>query len=233
VKHLEAEQWSRQSGPLHGLDARAKLIAVLIALVFIGTARPWTPRHAGFYAILALLAALLSRLEWSGLARRLALILPFPVTFAVLSWISTGDGAGAAGLISRSLVSASFAVVLIGVTSVPSLLEGAARLGAPRILISVMRFLYRYLFVLFDQALRMRDAASCRGGFRWHAASGAAAALFASSEERAARIHRAMPARGFRGRDPALSLPAWRLADTVLVIGTPVALATARILWQL
>jgi energy-coupling factor transporter transmembrane protein EcfT len=76
VKHLETEQWSRQSGPLHGLDARAKLIAVLIALVFIGTARPWTPRHAGFYAILALLAALLSRLEWSGLARRLALILP-------------------------------------------------------------------------------------------------------------------------------------------------------------
>ena len=34
-----------------------------------------------------------------------------------------------------------------------ALLEGAARLGAPKLLITVTQFVYRYLFVLFEQAL--------------------------------------------------------------------------------
>jgi cobalt/nickel transport system permease protein len=215
------------------LDARAKLIAVIVVLAFIATARPWSPRHVAFYAMLAAAAALLSQLSWAGLARRLALLLPFPVVFAVLSWVSSGQLAHAAALVTRSIVSASFAVILIGVTPVPELLEGAGRIGVPRVLITVTQFLYRYLFVLFDQAVRMKQAAACRGGFRWSAASGAAAALFASSEERAARVHRAMLARGFHGHDPVLTPPLWRHADTLLVAGALIFLSGARLLWQL
>ena len=233
MKHLEVERWGRQAGPLHRFDARAKLIAVLIVLAFIGTARPWSVWHAGFYAFLALLTAIVSRLSWAGLARRLTLLLPFPMTFAALTWISIGDATYAAGLVSRSLISACFAVVLIGVTSVPALLEGVARLGVPRVLVSVTQLLYRYLFVLFDQAVRMRLAAACRGGFRWSAATGAAAALFASSEERAGRVHCAMLARGFQGQDPVLSQPSWHTADTLLVSGTTMGLMAARFLWRL
>jgi len=233
VKHLEVENWSRRTGPLHRLDARAKVIAVLLILVFAATARPWTPGHVAFYAALALAAAAFSKQSWRGLARRLLLVMPFPLVFAGLSWVSTGNGAHAAALVSRSMVSAAFAVVLISVTPLPALLEGVARLGAPRVLTSVAQLVYRYLFVLFDQAMRMRLAAACRGGFRWHAASSAAAALFASSEERALRVHRAMQARGFQGRDPVLTAPAWRPADTLLVVCAVSALLTARLLWQL
>ena len=233
MRHLEVERWRSVPGPLRQLDARAKLITVLVILVFIATARPWTLKHAAFYAGLALLAMLVSRLPWAGLLRRLAVILPFTVTFAALAWLSTGDGARAAGLISRSLVSAAFAVVMVGVTPVPALLDGAGRMGAPVMLISVAQFLYRYLFVLFDQALRMKQAAACRGGLRWDSASGAAAALYVSSQERAIRIHGAMLARGFRGGSPALSPPRWHSLDTILVMGMVALLGMARILWGL
>jgi cobalt/nickel transport system permease protein len=233
VRHLEVERWHRQAGPLQGLDARAKLISVIIMLAFIGTARPWTASHALFYASLAVAAVIASRLPWAGVLRRLAVILPFSLTFALLSWISTGDPIRAAGLVSRSAVSCAFAVVLIGVTPVAALLDGIRSMGAPRMLMVVSQFLYRYLFVLFDQSMRVRQASACRGGFRWAAASGAAAALFASSQERAERIHWAMLARGFHGSIPSLNPPVWRASDTGLVAATATLLAGSRILWRL
>ncbi len=233
MQHLEVDGCSRRSSPLHRLDARAKLVAVLITLAFIGSARPWTVRHAAFYVLLSAVAALVARLSWRGLSHRLALVLPFPVAFASLAWLSNGDPAHAAGLVTRSVVSASFALILIGVTPAPAILDGAARLGVPGVMISVTQLLYRYLFVLLDQSVRVRNAAACRGGFRWSAAAGAAAALFTSSEDRAERIHRARLARGHQGTDRLLTQPIWRPADTFLVVGTSAALLTARLLWRL
>ena len=70
MRHLEVERWRSVPGPLHKLDARAKSIAVLAMLVFIATARPWTPMHAAFYALLAWSAMLVSRLPWRSEERR-------------------------------------------------------------------------------------------------------------------------------------------------------------------
>ena len=161
------------------------------------------------------------------------MVLPFPLVFAGMSWLASRDTAQAAGLITRSVISAAFALILIGVTTAPALLDGAARLGVPAVLISVAQLLYRYLFVLFDQSVRLRNAAACRGGFRWSAAAGAAAALFASSEDRAERIHRAMLARGHQGPVRLLTQREWRAADTLLLTGTLGVLLAARLLWRL
>ena len=76
VKHLEVDGWSRRSSPLHRLDARAKLAAVLVTLAFIGSARPWTARHAIFYADLAVAAGLVN-LSSSAVRE---VITRFPVT---------------------------------------------------------------------------------------------------------------------------------------------------------
>lgn len=233
MRHLESERWSRGDSVLHRLDPRCKLLAALLVLGFIGTASPWEARHVAGYGILAAVTIAASRLPLVGLARRVAVILPFTLSFALAAWISTGDPARAAALLSRSSISAVFVIVLSGVTSMPALLEAAGRFGAPKMLVTVSQFLYRYLFVLIDQATRLRQAALCRGGFRWDASAGAAAALFASSEERATRIHRAMLARGFDGAFSTLNALTWRWQDTVsLVIGLSV-LAFGRMKWGL
>jgi energy-coupling factor transporter transmembrane protein EcfT len=48
----------------------------------------------------------------------------------------------------------------------------------------------------------MRIAARSRGGFRFDAAAGALAVLFARAWERAEAVHQSMLARGFQGRFP-------------------------------
>lgn len=234
MRHLEADQWSRGAGTLHRRDARSKLAAVLVVLAFIGTARPWQWPHGVFYGSLAMAALLAAQIPWRSFFRRLFVVLPFTGIFALLTWLSTGDSARAGVLLSRSLISVAFAIALTATTPAHALLAGAERLGAPRLLVAVAQMVHRYLFVLIDQALRMRQAARSRGGFRWSAAAGAAAALLLSSEQRATRIHQAMLARGFTGRLPELSAAAhWDALDSALLGGTALTLLLARLLWRL
>jgi cobalt/nickel transport system permease protein len=79
-------------------------------------------------------------------------------------------------------------------------LQAAARFGAPRLLLEVMHFIWRYLGVLSQQAWRMRTAALARGASRSFEVSAASLALLlASSYARAERVHRAQLSRGGGG----------------------------------
>ena len=103
----------------------------------------------------------------------------------------------------------------------------------------VAQFLYRYLFVISEEAQHMRKAALARGATmrglagnraRFRAAAGALAVLFARSYARAGEIHRAMLARGFQGHIETLAALHFRRADLALVIAGslgPVALRLA------
>jgi cobalt/nickel transport system permease protein len=103
-------------------------------------------------------------------------------------------------------------------------LRGLEAAGAPRFLLLVAQFLYRYLFVISEEAQHMRTAAAARGAFarglaarpeRFRAAAGALAVLFARSYQRAEEIHHAMIARGFEGRFHPLEGLRFGAADAV------------------
>ncbi|MEZ5353783.1 MAG: energy-coupling factor transporter transmembrane component T [Bryobacteraceae bacterium] len=223
--HLDPDAWSRGDSWLHRRDGRAKLLALIALLAGIGT----TSAPSAYAAIVGVLA-LVSRLPLRGIAMRAALVLPFTMTFAAVS-ILGGDWARAQAVIARSLLSATVVVVAIGVTPFASLLRAAERMGAPRLLVQVTQFLYRYLFVLFDEAARMRWAAQSRGGFRWDAAGGAVAVLFASSYQRAEGIHRAMLSRGFQGSFPAIDATRFGAPEIAMTAGVVALLVAMRLIW--
>jgi len=106
----------------------------------------------------------------------------------------------------------------------------------PRFLLMVAQFVYRYLFVISEEAQHMRVAAASRAGTGrargavFRAAAGALAVLFARSYERASAIHRAMLARGFEGRFRLIAAPRLGAADAVFVAAAAVPLAL-RIAW--
>jgi cobalt/nickel transport system permease protein len=111
--------------------------------------------------------------------------------------------------------------------------------GAPRFLLMVAQFLYRYLFVISEEAQHMSKAAAARGatvrglagnGARFRAAAGALAVLFARSYGRAEEIHRAMLSRGFPGYFRPLSAPRFRGADAVFLALCGVSLVSIRII---
>ena len=210
MHHVEVEGWSRVASPLHRRDARCKLAALTAFLVAVSTtpisgeAARVSLAYAAFAALLVSAGAA-SHVPIAGLMRRAALVLPFSATFALITWWS-GDPARAVAIAEKSFLSGFGALLLIATTPLTQLLAALEWLRVPRLLILVTQFIYRYLFVISEQAQHMRLAAQSRSGSgapatrRFQAAAGALSVLFARSWERADGIYRAMLARGFTGR---------------------------------
>jgi cobalt/nickel transport system permease protein len=222
LRHALVERWSRGSSALHSVDARAKLGALLVFLTALATTSERVPRvYAGYFVLLAGTIAM-ARLPVSAMLARAALVLPFSAVFALATWWA-GDPGGALVLVAKSFLSVLAALALAASTPWVRLLDALASLHVPRPLLLVIQFLYRYLFVVTDQAARMRLAARSRhsAGSGWalgfHAAAGAVGVLFARSWLRADGIYRAMLARGFTRRFPALAATPFHPRDAVFL----------------
>ncbi len=230
-----ADRWSRGSGPLHSLDARVKLAVLIVYLLAIASSTVWNQTaFAGYAAILAAGMAA-SRLPLSALGARLLFLLPFSGIFALIAWLS-GDTPRALALVEKSLLSGLGVVVMVATTPLEEIVRALEFFRVPRSLVLVMQFLYRYLFVIADQAHRMRMAAACRQGNRagrrprFQAAAGIVGVLFARSWQRADHVYRAMAARGFQGTFPAMNPARFRVADVVFLCSSVVAALTVRLM---
>ena len=235
MHHLTLDHWSRGATALHRRDPRVKIVSVLVFLVVLATAhRELAWLGAALFTVL-LVAAWRARLPLAGALARAGVVLPFTAVFALVSCLA-GDPARGAALAMKSYLSALAVLLLVSTTPLPLLLRGFEMTGAPRFLLMVAQFLYRYLFVISEEAQHMRKAALARGATvrglagnraRFRAAAGALAVLFARSYARAAEIHRAMLARGFPGYfRPLIELHFHRADVMFLVLGvlTPVVL---------
>jgi cobalt/nickel transport system permease protein len=224
LHHVLLDRWSQGASPLHRRDARAKILALLVFLVVLATTPADAVAVLAIYGALLAAAILIAQLPLGLIVTRAMVVLPFSLTFALISWLA-GEPLRALALVEKSYLSTVAVLLLAAVTPLPLLLGGLERLGFPRLLVLVAQFLYRYLFVLSEQAQHMRLAASCRNGgaghrrgSRFRAATGALAVLFARSYERAEGIHRAMLARGFSGRFSVLRAQRFGVGDGAFLL---------------
>lgn len=220
TRHIAIEQWNQRESWLHARDARAKLAALLIFLVTISTTVPGAYAAWGLYATLLAIAALASGIPPAAILWRSALILPFSATFAGITWFS-GDPDRAVALLTKSWLSAVATILIAGTTPLAQLSWALEFAHIPRVLVMVIQFVYRYLFVIAAQAQQMRWASLSRRGrsraATFRGAAGAIGVLFARSWERADAIHQAMLARGFQGHMPLLTRPGFASADYLLL----------------
>ena len=114
-------------------------------------------------------------------------------------------------IVARSWISVQMAILLTATTQFPDLVHALRHLHVPQVLVSIIAFMYRYLFVLSDEAMRLlrareaRSAQPLRGngrsiGWRARVAGNMAGQLFLRSYERSDRIYAAMQARGYSGQ---------------------------------
>ena len=234
MHHVVVERWSRGASLLHARDARAKLGVLAVFLVAVSTTPAQTQAAFGGYAVLLLIAAAAGRLPLPGLLRRTAVVLPFSATFAAITWWS-GEPMRALALAEKSFLSGLAALILVATTPLTQVMRALEWMGVPRALILVIQFLYRYLFVLSEQAQHMRIAARCRQGLgrsrgpRLRAAAGSLGVLFARSWERADGIHRAMLARGFKGSISQLQPSRFGARDMAFLCAAAAATAAIRL----
>jgi cobalt/nickel transport system permease protein len=234
VHHLVIDRWSRGISSLHRRDPRAKLAALLVFLVVLSTTPPGAQMAFAGYAVLLIVAANRARLPILGLAARAALILPFSATFALLTWWS-GDSMRALALAEKSLLSGMAALLLVATTPLTGWTAALESWRVPKMLILVIQFVYRYLFVIAEQAQRMRWAALCRKGskrdsFDFSAAAGLVGVLFARSWQRADGIYHAMLARGFQGRFVSAAPSPFRSPDALFLTACLGACLAVRVL---
>ncbi len=237
MHHVTLDQWSRRSSALHRLEARAKTAACLGIILSLMLSRYPVGLALGSHLLLVLALVVAARLPLGGLLARAAVVLPFAGTVAAFNLLG-GDRELAWSVAGKSFVSACAVLLLLGTTSLAALLRGLESMGVPRFFLMVVQFLYRYLFVLSEQAQHMRQARRCRAPHParqplFRSAAGALAVLFARSHARAERIHRAMLARGFQGHFILLDSPALGRADLVFLMTLAAALAALHItLWN-
>ncbi len=226
MHHAVLERWSQRSSPVHRRDPRAKIFPLLIFLLVLATAHQHLfPLSAGLFVLLSG-GLIWARLPLGPALARAAVVLPFTLVFALISWLA-GEPGRALSLLAKTYLSALAVVFVVGTTPFPALLRGLEMPGVPRFLLLVTQFLYRYLFVIAEEAQHMARAALSRGasarqwfagGERYRAAAGALAVLFSRSYARAEQIHQAMRARGFQGHFQLFEPPQFRTADAIFAI---------------
>jgi cobalt/nickel transport system permease protein len=223
LHHVVLERWSRGQSGLHRRDPRVKTAVLVVFLVVVATAQQHLPLLAGGLLLYLGAGLVWARLPLLPALGRAAIVLYFTAVFALISWLA-GDPGRAVALLLKTYLSALAVLLLVSTTRVSLLLRGLEMVQVPRFLLMIVQFLYRYLFVISEEAQHMRKAALSRGGGlrgavarreRFRAAAGALAALFARSYGRAEEIHRAMLARGFAGDFRTLEAPHLHPADVL------------------
>jgi cobalt/nickel transport system permease protein len=224
---------------VHRLDPRIKFI---LALAFILATALTPPGAWPVYILLfslALSVEVLSELGVGNVLKRSSLALPFvlaalPVIvtvkgLALLSlplgpWTLTVTQEGLvrfASVAAKSWLSVQMAIVLAASTPFPELLLAMRAVRIPRLLVAIIGLMWRYLFVLVDEAIRLMRAREARSGhpaapgariggsvaWRARVTGGMAGSLFLRSFERGDRIYAAMASRGYDGEVRAFAIP--------------------------
>jgi cobalt/nickel transport system permease protein len=191
-------------GPLHAVPAWCKLlVAVALVVAVAGLPMRLAPWLAAPAALLIVLA-LISRIGLARLAWRLLKVEPFALGVAGLAVFQPDGWRIAAILVARSTLCLAAMVLLSATTPFAEILVVLRAVKTPRLLVTTLALMYRYLFLLIDEAHRMRRARLSRtfGGSRrgtWRVLAGVIGHLFVRSSERADRVYNAMAARGGGG----------------------------------
>lgn len=235
--HIGIEAVAAGDTPVHRLDPRVKIVG-LIALVVVAVTTP-VGAWAAFasYGLVLVALSLVARLPLAYVLRRLAIVVPFLAAVALLPLVMP-DGVRVALTLAAKAATGVLAMVLLSSTTpFPQLLRGFERLKAPRLLVMIVAFMWRYLHVIGEELHRMRIARQARGFQRrgiWQvsALGQTIAALFIRSLERGERVYLAMASRGYRGGTPTMLVAplVLRAADIVFAALLTGILAITRVL---
>jgi cobalt/nickel transport system permease protein len=223
------DQYQEGNSLVHRLDPRVKLVLTLAFIVAVTA----VPHGAWFSLLLFLLTAstiiAVSRIPFWLLLRRSTVAIPFALvavtlaftskgtpllTFKLASWSLSITDQGTiafASILTKAWLAVLMATLLSMTTTFPELLFAMRALRLPRVIVSIISSMYRYVFVIADEALRSQRAREARsadpqgkggGSLLWRAKvlGGMIGSLFLRSYERSERIYAAMLSRGFDGR---------------------------------
>lgn len=238
MHHRDIESLARGRTFIHRLDPRAKLVTVLLFTAFLVATPKYAVARLVPFAIVPAFVLFFGQVPGRTVLRALAMMAPFVVLVAVWNpvydrtmitvhgtlqvragWLSCLN------VILRFVLAAGALVGVMATTPFHKLLEGLRRLHLPRMFVTVLALVYRYLFELVDVALRLLRARDLRGGrarlaLRFRSSAGVVGSLFVRSLDQSDRIYKAMVARGFDGEIRTIGTLRMRPVDWIFAAAT-------------
>jgi len=255
MKHSFIDEHSGLDSFVHRLDPRTKLLCSLAFILAVVLTPAGTWKAYAVYLLIMLGLILLSRLPIKYVAKRSLVIFPFVIMVAIfMPFFKQGQEAvsydigawhiaityeGLAVLINvvvKSWLCILCLIILSSSTKFEKLLHGMYRLKVPQVFVQITSFMYRYMFVLADQAMRMQMARDSRNfGLNrrniFKTMGNMIGMLFIRSYERAERIYAAMLSRGYNGEIIVRDQLGFRLPDAYFALALCLLLACPAILW--
>jgi len=253
MTHQFLERYIAGGSVVHQLDARVKLV-LTVMFIFCASLLP----VASWLALAALTALVWAAIMAADVGltmilRRALVALPFvlvvvtiifsvpgrPVFRIPLGFITlTATDAGLLRFLTiiwKSWISVQAALLLTATTHFIDVLRALRALRLPQIMVAILSFMYRYLFILVDEAQRLLRARACRsaapvgkggGSVIWRATvtGRLVGTLFLRAYERSERVYVAMLSRGYAGELRSLHAAAPARRDVLVGIAGGFAL---------
>ncbi|MFA5066339.1 MAG: cobalt ECF transporter T component CbiQ [Dehalococcoidia bacterium] len=255
MKHSFVDEYSGLDSFVHRLDPRTKLLCSLAFILAVVLTPEGIWRAFAVYLLIMLVLILLSRLPIGYVLKRSLVIFPFVIMVVVfVPFFKQGEVAVSydigvwhiavtyeglevmVNVIVKSWLCILCLIVLSSSTKFEELLHGMYRLKVPQVFVQITSFMYRYMFVLADQAMRMQMARDSRnfGVNRrniFKTMGNMIGMLFIRSYERAERIYAAMLSRGYNGDIVVVNQLRFRLPDAYFALSICLLLVCPAILW--
>lgn len=233
LRHVD--ELSSQHTFIHQLDPRVKLITTFIFIVTVVSFDKYEITGLFPFVFYPLFVAAGGNLPLKYFLKRLLQLSPFVLFVGIFNpifdrsvvlWIGevgiTGGWVSFLGILIRYCLTVSALLLLIASTGFNPLCHALERLRIPGVFIIQIMFVYRYIFVLVEESLRMIRAHNLRSFKRRAPAIGIfipiIGTLLIRTLERAQSIHRGMLSRGFDGKIRLPQRLRFRTVDFVYLI---------------
>jgi len=201
---------------IHRLDPRVKVASTIVFIVYVVSFdRYEITGLLPFFLFPALLVAL-ADLPPGYLFRKILLVSPFVFCIGIFNPLLdnnvimqvgplqvAGGWLSLISLLLRFVLTVGAGLLLISTTGFPALCMALEKMGTPKIFTVQLLMLYRYLFVLVEESIRMFRAYTLRTftgkNVRLHIFRQMLGSLLLRTLDRAQRIHMAMLSRAFTG----------------------------------
>jgi cobalt/nickel transport system permease protein len=242
------DRYQAAESPVHRLSPNVKVVLTILFILSNALLPDGAWLGFGISWAIILLLNLIAQLGLGYTFKRSFIALPFALAaitaifalpgktlaeFNFLFWHLVATDVGLLRFLSivvRSWLSVQVAIFLVTTTQFPDLIHALEHLRLPRLLVTVIAFLYRYIFVLSDEVLRLLRARQSRSavlpaqqgggtvGWRARVAGNMVGQLFLRSYERSDRIYNAMLARGYQGHLRTLNRHAMKINDWLILV---------------
>jgi cobalt/nickel transport system permease protein len=255
MKHSFVDEYSGLDSFMHRLDPRTKLTGSLMFVLAVVLTPPGTWKAYAVYLVALLMLFMLSRLPFKYVLKRSLVVFPFAIMVAVfMPFFKDGQAAASIDIgawhiaityeglsillnvIVKSWLCILCLIILSSTTRFADLLLSLQWLKVPSVFIEITSFMYRYMFVIADQAMRMQMARDSRnfGVTRkniFKTMGNMIGMLFIRSYERAERIYAAMLSRGYNGQEMVSRPFKFSVPDACFALVLLMFLTCPAILW--